>query len=112
MIAAAILGVGIVAVNQMMMRSAVIISRTIDTLKVDRWANEEMWKAKAGLFYAEESAESGQAGSFEDAGRQYNWQLETISVPGAKETVHLELKVRWQEGDRPIEWVKSAYVSK
>lgn len=112
MIASAILAVGMVAVNQMMIRSAGIISRYVDTLKVDRWANEAMWNAKAGLFYAGAPSEEGDSGVFTDAGRQYGWRLEKNPAGGAKDTYRLALRVSWQEGDRPVEWVKSAYVSK
>lgn len=98
MVAAAILSVGIVLVQQGFLRSATLLAKLSRTLEARQWADEKVWEVKENLFYSQDPSPGEGSGSFESNGRKYSWtaQAEPLSLA---DLYAVRVVVQWPDGN-------------
>lgn len=112
LVAASILSIGTLFVHQGLLSAASVLNHSSNVLAAERFATEAFWKLRMDLFYAEEPGELNNSGSFVENAREYRWTLSPQMVGGAKDCYGMELKLEWNEGNRPVLYTKTVYASK
>ena len=97
MLAAAVLAISIVTIQQGFLRSATLLARVTRTLEAQQFASEKLWEAQEGLFYSEDPSPGEGSGSFDVSGRRYDWTVEASPLSQA-DLYAVRVQVSWPEG--------------
>ena len=111
MVTVAVLSLGSVLVHQGLLRSANVLIHYNSQLAASEWAENKMWDAREALLFSTERTNPDSGGSFERAGRTFDWSLAANPVPGADELYLIQLNIHWLEGNRPVNLTKACYAT-
>lgn len=111
MVTVAILSLGSLTVHQGLLRSANILIHYNCELAAIEWAEDKLWEAKDALLFSAEKIDPDSSGSFERAGRIFDWSLTADPVPGTDKLYLIRLSINWLEGNKPVNVVKACYAT-
>ena len=111
MVTVAVLSLGTLIIHQGFLRSADVLVHYNSQLAAEEWADNKLWAVKESLFFTDENSAEGSNGTFEEAGRIFNWSLESNPVPGTDELYLIRMNLSWNEGNKPVSLVKTAYAT-
>ena len=106
----AILSFGIVAIYEALFVSVDTYGYYERYLDTQEWVNERIWGMQAELMSAKELAEGQTSGQVTRGHKNFDWTIAVRQLDLEQQLYQVDLTLSWQEGDRKIKTVRTAYL--
>ena len=110
MMTTAILSFGIVAIYEALFVSIDTYGYYTRYLDTQTWVNERLWEMQAELMAAKQLEEGQTSGQIEQEHKLFDWTMVVRQIDMEQQLYQVDLTLSWQEGDRKIRTVRTAYL--
>ena len=110
MMTTAILSFGIVAIYEALFVSIDTYGYYTRYLDTQTWVNERIWEIQSELMAARTLTEGQTSGQVLRGNKHFDWTMAVKQIDTDQQLYQVDLTLSWQEGDRKIRTVRTAYL--
>lgn len=101
LLAVCVLSLGGLVIESALLRSAGIVGRSFDEMRLGPWMDEKLWDARRAVAYEIEPAPLNGGGDVVLEGKVYHWSVETTELPMGKDLHEIRLRAWWGDPASP-----------
>lgn len=111
MLAVCVLALGVVMVQQGLLRSADLVARASTRLKARFLLEEKLWQTRETLVFADAPESADDGGSGGDAMSSYQWDVGSSATGDTEDLYSVKGKIIWKESGRDVEFENETFVT-